>query len=146
MRPFPNVEADRELISTAGGDDPVWSWDTGELFFRSGETILSVTVTDGPPSEWGNPERLFDSGGKYNFLNPSRNFDIAPDGRFLMATSGGAARDRDACCPSSGSRYATPGTGSPAAVLTFTGSVGAGGISVPGRSLLCPCPFLPGSG
>ena len=65
VRPFPDVQADRQRMSAEGGSDPVWSWDGSELFFRSRETMQSVTVTDGPPSAWGRPVPLFEVEGKY---------------------------------------------------------------------------------
>ena len=93
VRPFPDVQTERHQISVGGGSDPVWSRDGSELFFRDNQTMLSVAVTDGPPSTWGQPIRLFEFRGRYIFSNFYRVFDVAPDGRFLMIARGAAEFD-----------------------------------------------------
>ena len=95
VRPFPDVQAERHLISVGGGGDPVWSRDGSELFFRGDQTILSVAVTDGPPSTLGQPIRLFESQGRYVFSSFARSFDVVPDDRLLMI-----ARDAAESTPS----------------------------------------------
>ena len=83
VRPFPDVQDDRQRMSVGGGSDPVWSWEGSELFFRSDQTMLSVAVTDGPPSAWGRPVPLFEA-DEHFFTPPHRAFDVGPDDRFLM--------------------------------------------------------------
>ena len=95
VRPFPDVGAERYLISVGGGSDPVWSQDGSELFFRRNQTMLSVGVTNGPPPTWGQPVPLFESRGRYAFSTFARSFDIGQDGRFLMI-----ARDAAELSPS----------------------------------------------
>jgi len=75
----------RWQVSTDGGSAPVWSRDGGELFFRSGYTILAATVSAqgairvGPPREVFTSERLdIDSFG-------NRTFDTLPDGELMIS-------------------------------------------------------------
>jgi hypothetical protein len=82
VRPFPDVDAGRWRISTAGGFDPVWARDGHALCFREGRAIMEVSVTGTNPAAWGRPIRLFE--GDYIFSEGPRTFDIAPDGRFAM--------------------------------------------------------------
>ena len=72
-------------ISTEGGTEPVWNRNGRELFFRSGDKMMSVDVT---PSQGtlsaSRPKMLFQ--GVY-LPNPTlnANYDVSPDGqRFLM--------------------------------------------------------------
>ena len=91
VRPFPDVGSERWLMSLEGGEDPVWHPDGSELFYRQGQAIMTVAVTDGPPSSWGKPMRLF--AAPYVF-NPIRSFDVAPDGtRFVMLKRPVASED-----------------------------------------------------
>lgn len=78
---FPELGG-RIKISTDGGTSPRWSPDGAELYYRSGSAMMAVTIGNaGAPLDVGVPRLLFD--GPY--LNDSgRNYDIAPDGRFLM--------------------------------------------------------------
>jgi serine/threonine-protein kinase len=96
VRPFPEVDSGgRWLISSNGGDSPLWSRDGTELFYRSGDAVMAVPVKTGTGFSFGTPETLFR--GKYvsaGFvvsaleLNP---WDIGPDGRFLMMKESMAA-------------------------------------------------------
>ncbi len=89
VRPFPDVDARRWQVSSGGADDPVWSPDGRELFYRNGEAIMSVAVLDdGPIFSAGGPELLFETEGMY-FSSQGRQFDISPEGeRFLMIKEG----------------------------------------------------------
>jgi hypothetical protein len=78
--------SDRRQVSDAGGSEPVWSRDGGELFYRAGDTLMAVS-----PSPGGAPRVLFR--GAYVPGDGLTNYDVAPDGkRFLML--------RDAAAPS----------------------------------------------
>ena len=78
---FPEMGG-RVQISTAGGTAPLWSSDSAELFYRQGEAMMAVAV-DGTGAAFGagSPVRLFE--GRY-LDDLARNYDVAPDGRFLM--------------------------------------------------------------
>jgi serine/threonine-protein kinase len=82
-RPFPGLGA-KWVVSTGGGDDPVWSRDGRELFYRRGEETWAVSVRTRPEFKADVPRRLFR--GRYlQYPNmPWTDFDVAADGRFLM--------------------------------------------------------------
>ena len=81
--PFPNVDDGSWQVSTTGGRDPIWSADGGELFYVGPDTtMMRVAVGTSPGFSHEPPERLFDASA-YE-LAIGRNFDLAPDGRFLM--------------------------------------------------------------
>ncbi len=87
VRPFPEVETGRWQVSTAGGQDPVWSRDGSELFFLQGRQLMAATVHTDTAFVRDTPEILFS--GDYFFGLAGRNFDVAPDGRFLMIADTG---------------------------------------------------------
>jgi hypothetical protein len=75
-------------ISTAGGIYPVWGRAGNELFYLNPDgDMMRVPITAGDGViESGEPERLFSSrilnGGVD--VQQGRQYDIAPDGRFLI--------------------------------------------------------------
>ena len=78
---FPELGG-RIQISRAGGTSPLWSSDGAELFYRQGQAMMTVAVDgSGAAFRAGQPERLFE--GRY-LDDQTRNYDVAPDGRFLM--------------------------------------------------------------
>lgn len=90
VRPFVPA-AGRELqVSTDGGIHPAWSPDGTEVYYLNPEGAMMaapVTVT-GSAVEPGTPVRLFPTrifgGGIWR--GESRQYDVAPDGRFLINT------------------------------------------------------------
>jgi hypothetical protein len=77
VQAFPN-QGRRWTISNGGGNSPIWHPSENELFYRNGERIMVVGVTTQPTFSATNPRLLFD-------LPPRvRQYDVAPDGRFLM--------------------------------------------------------------
>ena len=48
VRPFPEVNNGRWQISKDGGDSPLWSPDGCELFYRSGDAVMAVSVKTEP--------------------------------------------------------------------------------------------------
>lgn len=70
-------------VSTNGGHEPVWSKTGGELFYREGNRVLSVSVGAAPQSRPGKPIALFE--GAYVACCPGLpQYDTMPDGGFLM--------------------------------------------------------------
>jgi Tol biopolymer transport system component len=69
-------------FSSDGGRNPVWSADGKELFYDNGPKVLSArVVSEVPDFRVETPRMLFEGG----FVQGSmRNFDVAPDGRFVM--------------------------------------------------------------
>ncbi len=84
VRPFPDVGG-KWQISVDGGNEPAWSPDGRELFFRNRNQMLSVSITSHPAFAAGSPRLLFE--GRY-MTSPTEqytNYSVAPDGRrFLM--------------------------------------------------------------
>ena len=85
VRPFPNVEDGRWLISSGGGNYPVWAPTGEELFYTSFDRLMAVRI-ETEPFLAGNPEILFTG----NYFSPiGRNYDIHPEGqKFLMIKEG----------------------------------------------------------
>ena len=81
VRPFPDVEAGKWQVSTAGGQAPLWSRDGTELFYRASNRLMVVAVQTDPSFSRGTPQTLFE--GTF-----SAGYDISPDGRFLMIKRG----------------------------------------------------------
>jgi len=78
VRPFPDVNRGKWQVSSDGGENPLWSLDGRELFYRNGDSVIAVAVQAEPAFIAKKPEVLFQ--GKYD---PS--WDISHDGkRFLM--------------------------------------------------------------
>ena len=81
---FPGL-GDRVQVSTAGGVQPVWAPDGGELFYRSTSdgTVVGVAAETGQSLTVGASRVVFvDSYVRHE----TRNYDISPDGtRFLMS-------------------------------------------------------------
>jgi serine/threonine-protein kinase len=79
-------------VSDGGGTQPMWRADGRELFYRTDEGLMSVTVSaEGESFRAGKPEILFEGpflGGLRGVLLPGFNFpdyDVAADGkRFVM--------------------------------------------------------------
>jgi len=74
--------AGRVRVSRGGGEEPIWSYDGRELFYRWGSKIYVVDVTLGSELDVGTPRVLFDG----PFVNlPGWSYDVSPDGkRFLV--------------------------------------------------------------
>jgi serine/threonine-protein kinase len=64
-------------VSTDGGALPRWSHDGSELYYKSGDRIIAVTIELAPKLRVLQEKKLFD-------WTYSNGFDVAPDGRFLM--------------------------------------------------------------
>ncbi len=82
---FP-ASGSRHLVTSEGGDEPVWRRDGRELFFRHARGLFAVPVRTAEEFSAGKPVRLFDA----DFVTAGAavvgdlNYDVAPDGRFLM--------------------------------------------------------------
>ena len=73
----------RWQVSTAGGMGPVWSRDGRELYFAAGETVMALDVDTRGVFRPGAPHALFS--GLYDLRTPPvRNYDVGPDGRFIL--------------------------------------------------------------
>ena len=83
VQPYPGPGG-KWLISTGGGTEPVWNRNGRELFYRSGEKMMSVEISTQSGFAAGNPRQLF--AGQYMTTTITiPNYDVSPDGqRFLM--------------------------------------------------------------
>lgn len=74
----------RWQISTEGGEEPRWSNDRRELYYRNGDQLMSVDVVTAPTFQAGRPVKLFD--GIFDLrTNSGITFDVDPKrDRFLM--------------------------------------------------------------
>jgi eukaryotic-like serine/threonine-protein kinase len=93
VRSFPDVNQGKWQVSTGGGEDPLWSRDGRELFYKSGDTAMVVAVDTEPTLKPEKPRVLFR--GTYSGMDIGTStssapinltyWDIHPDGkRFLM--------------------------------------------------------------
>ena len=81
VRPFPDVQTDRNQVSTDGGAVPRWNPEGGELFYVSddGRRLISVSVETAPDFTIAAQTVLFEGDYFSDF------YDVAPDGqRFLV--------------------------------------------------------------
>jgi serine/threonine-protein kinase len=68
----------RVQVSTDGGSAPAWSPRGGQLFYRQGDKMMSVSIETRSSLTVGKPVHLFDA-------KDEDGFDVSPDGqRFLM--------------------------------------------------------------
>ena len=78
-------------ISSEGGEEPIWSRDGKELFYRCGDKMMAVTIEavateTGPELKAGPPQELF-KGQFYRSGVESvagLSYDLDSDGRFIM--------------------------------------------------------------
>ncbi len=82
-------QGDVVQMSTNGGEEPVWSRDGGELFYREGpegERLMVITLGADPTLSASAPQLLFE--GQFEetiFGGQNSNYDVSPDGRrFVM--------------------------------------------------------------
>jgi len=81
--------ADRKLISTTGGNMPVWRKDGSELFFIAGDgqMMVSSVKTRGSEFEFSTPKALFKTNTLSVSGNTAHEFEVSSDGqRFLIGT------------------------------------------------------------
>ncbi|MCU1385120.1 MAG: hypothetical protein JWL71_3817 [Acidobacteria bacterium] len=87
VQPFPNVTAQKWIVSRGGGSRPAWSRDGQQIFFISpaGEMMRVAVQRSGSTLAAATPVTLFH--GPYYLGGGAvagRTYDVAADGRFLM--------------------------------------------------------------
>jgi serine/threonine protein kinase len=87
VRSYPDVNKEKWKVSTSGGNEPLWSPDGRELFYRNADAIMAVSVKTEPAFSIEKPKMLFQA----EFVRTDRGqsdinqWDISPDGkRFLI--------------------------------------------------------------
>ena len=75
------------VVSVDGGEEPVWSRNGGELFFRSGDRLFSVQVTSEPELDVSAPAVVFEQPSERHVYGWFASYDVSPDGeRFLVVS------------------------------------------------------------
>lgn len=83
VRPYPDFEERRWIVSAGNSGEPVWARDGKRLFYREGKRMMEVDVETQAEFKAGPPREIFQ--GEYWALDLNRSFDVSPDGsRFLM--------------------------------------------------------------
>jgi hypothetical protein len=82
LSPFPNVAEFRQQVSAAGGFSPKWSRDGRTLLYRTRLGIMAAAVETSPSLAIGVPRLVLN--GEYWGGGGAKNWDVAPDGRFLL--------------------------------------------------------------
>ncbi|MEP7326092.1 MAG: protein kinase [Gemmatimonadota bacterium] len=85
---FPDMESKRQ-VSQGGGFEPRWARNGRELFFKSQGQMMAVSVAPGPGFNPGDSRPLFSLEG-YRVARNRAQYDVAPDGRFLMIRETGS--------------------------------------------------------
>jgi Tol biopolymer transport system component len=79
---YPDM-ANKVIVSTHGGDWPLWSPESRELFYRQGNAVMAAPIQTSPALRVGIPQRLFSA--PFVGVDGDRKFDVTPDARrFLM--------------------------------------------------------------
>ena len=80
----PGGSGGRWQVTTDGGQEPRWSADGRQLFYRSSNRLMAVPLNGGNTFAYGRPKPLFD--GIYNSgIESGRSYDVDPTGgRFLL--------------------------------------------------------------
>ena len=84
VRAFPDAGSPW-TISADGGAGPVWARNGRELFYRSGDRMMAVTVTSDATFSASKPRMLFTARKPPHTF---RFYDVTPDGEFLMIEPG----------------------------------------------------------
>jgi hypothetical protein len=79
------------IVSQNGGVEPLWSRRGNELFYRGfgvqGTPLMAVSVQTNPTFRVLSRVELFDV-SDYEPATPHSNYDVGPDGRFVMVNQG----------------------------------------------------------
>jgi len=85
VRPFPDADSGRHLVSTNGGAEPMWAHSGRELVYRNGaDELVAVQVSGDPTFVAGRQDVLF-SMADYLPSDGHPMYDVSPDDqRFVM--------------------------------------------------------------
>jgi serine/threonine-protein kinase len=87
-------------VSIGGGESVTWSPDGSELIYRLDDRMMVVSViTEGETVRIGRPTELFRGTYVAALDNGSRQYHVAPDGRFLMLKEAVVQNPEDALPP-----------------------------------------------
>jgi serine/threonine-protein kinase len=78
----------REIVSSGGGTEPVWSHDGSKLFYRSGNRLFAVAIARTPRLSPGTPEKVLEGPYVRTPMTGVPNYDVYADGEtFVMVKS-----------------------------------------------------------
>jgi len=81
---YPGVGS-RWQVSTDGGTHPRWNPAGGELFYREGNKMMAVSISESPGFSASKPRILFEGEFSYGSSTTIPNYSVSPDGkRFAM--------------------------------------------------------------
>jgi Tol biopolymer transport system component/predicted Ser/Thr protein kinase len=80
VRSFPDTGG-KWQISTASGEDPLWSRDGTEIFYDSGTKLIAVPVKTAPAFEAGTPQLLFEARIRQD---QGLQYDVSGDGKKIL--------------------------------------------------------------
>jgi Tol biopolymer transport system component len=84
VKPYPG-QGGIVPISTDGGLEPVWAHSGKELFYRTGDQMMVVSVQADTTLKVEKPRLLFEGSYRYNFTGVTSNYDVTADGQqFVM--------------------------------------------------------------
>ena len=86
VQPYPITGSARWQVSTGGGQSPAWSRDGRELFYATPDNALWSVPVPPPGSTWRavRSVKVLEPGQSRLSIGTARNYDPAPDGRFLV--------------------------------------------------------------
>jgi serine/threonine protein kinase/Tol biopolymer transport system component len=82
LQPFPGLGV-KWQVSNDGGNNPQWERQGRELYYRNARQIMAVSIQTQPTFSAAAPRQLFAS--------DLGNYEVAPDGRFIMIELGPSA-------------------------------------------------------
>ena len=83
VKPYPGP-GEAVQISADGGNEPRWSPDGRELFYRNGKRMMAVAIQTEPTFSPASPRPLFEADYAQNHVGSLSNYDVDGQGRFLM--------------------------------------------------------------
>src|SRR5436305_995673 len=89
VRPYPGPGA-RVSVSLQGGSEPAWAHSGRELFFRSGDSLMTAAVAPGPTFAVTGRRLLFT--GSFISGVDYREYDVTPDDQHFVLLTGASAR------------------------------------------------------
>jgi Tol biopolymer transport system component len=85
VRPFPDIQSRRWIVSPNVGRQPIWSHDGREIFYRTEDgTVMSVPVKTSPVFEHGSPVRVMTPVDTLRDWANGPTYDVSPDGRRFL--------------------------------------------------------------
>ena len=88
VRRYPGLDRQWQ-VSEGGGIQPRWSRNSREIYYRSGQRIVAVTLdASGADPVFAKPVALFPDDYDFGPGASIANYDVTPDGRFIMIRRG----------------------------------------------------------